>query len=81
MAESTQTEEARTFTPGEIADACGADPKAVRAFLRSNFSRPAEMKGKSWSIDAETAEQVIEHFTADESAESNENEVLEELED
>lgn len=61
--EDTETEaKASTVTPTEIAEATGADPKAVRAFLRANFARSKDMKGKSWALDADTAAKVIEHF-------------------
>lgn len=61
--------EVKTFTPSEIADATGADPKAIRAHLRANYTRPLEMKNKSWSISADVADAVIKHFTADETEE------------
>ena len=62
--------ETQTFTPSEIAEATGADPKAVRAYLRSNHARKPEMKGKSWQISAKVAEKVIQHFTASEEEET-----------
>lgn len=71
MAE-TETQEQTFVTPSEIADATGADPKAVRAYLRSNFSRSKDMKGKSWQIPAEVAEKVIAHFTDSEEDETEE---------
>ena len=61
-----ETEEVKTFTPAEIADATGADPKAIRAHLRANYTRPLAMKNKSWAIPADVADAVIEHFTASE---------------
>lgn len=67
-----EVEETQPITPSDIADATGADPKAVRAYLRSNFARDPGMKGKSWNIPSEIAAQVIEHFTATEDDESEE---------
>jgi hypothetical protein len=71
-----ETEEVRKpITPADIAEATGADPKAIRGYLRSNFPRPKDMKGKSWDIPAGVAEAVIEHFTASD----DEDEELEEV--
>lgn len=63
------TEVVKPITPGDIADATGADPKAIRAHLRSNFPRSKDMKGKSWNIPADVAAKVIEHFSPSEDEE------------
>lgn len=76
--ETEETEEVRKpITPADIADATGADPKAIRGYLRANHARPKEMKGKSWDIPPAVAEAVIEHFTPAEDA----DEELEEASD
>lgn len=61
--ETEETEDVRKpITPAQIALATGADPKAIRGYLRANFPRTPEMKGKSWDIPAEVAAKVIERF-------------------
>jgi hypothetical protein len=81
--ETEETEVHKPITPADIADATGADPKAIRGYLRANFPRSKEMKGKSWDIPAGVADKVIEHFrTKDEDVEVDEElEVIEELSD
>lgn len=67
------------MTPREIADATGADPKRIRAYLRANYPRALEVKGTRWAIPSEIAVAVIEHFEAGEEIEDEE--LDEELED
>jgi hypothetical protein len=61
--EVDETEEITSFTPSEVAGDLNVDPKALRAFLRSTFPRPLEMKNKSWVLTPEMASACIEHFT------------------
>lgn len=55
--------EVKSFTPSEIAEATGADPKRIRQYLRENYTREASMKGKSWSFNSEVAEDLITQFS------------------
>ena len=70
--ESETEETVKPITPADIADATGADPKAIRNHLRTNYARPKEMKGKSWDIPPKVAEAVIGHFTPAEEADEEE---------
>jgi hypothetical protein len=83
--ESEETEEARkVLTPSDLADLTGADPKAIRGWLRANFPRSKEMKGKSWDIPLVAWDAAVEYFTPsdDEDVEVDEElEVIEELSD
>jgi hypothetical protein len=71
-----QEVEVRTFTPSEIAEQTGADPKAIRAFLRANYTRPLEMKNKSWVVTEEMADALLAHFSPEEE-DVEEDEVVE----
>jgi len=51
-----------SYTPTELATELKVDAKRIRAYLRSNFTRPAEAKNTSWSLDANVAKDVREHF-------------------
>jgi hypothetical protein len=62
--EVIEEDEVESFTPSEVAKDLNVDPKALRAFLRSTFPRPLDMKNKSWVITPEMAAVCIEHFTA-----------------
>jgi len=53
---------AKTYTPNQLAKALDVSPKQLRAYLRANFTRPADAKGTSWVIDAATAKAVVAHF-------------------
>jgi hypothetical protein len=77
MAATKEKQEESFVTPTEIADATGADPKAVRAHLRARYPRALELKGTRWAIPANIAAAVIEHFEAGEEIEDEELEDLE----
>lgn len=51
-----------TMTPKELAAKLGTDPKKLRAFLRANFSRPAEAKNTSWIVGEDAQKAAAEHF-------------------
>ena len=71
--ETEETEARQPVTPSDIALSTGADPKAIRGWLRANFPRSKEMKGKSWDISDQAAAAVIEHFAP---SEDEEDEVI-----
>lgn len=52
-----------TITPKALAEELGIDPKRLRAYLRREHSRDAEVKGTTWAIPLDTAEAAREHFT------------------
>ena len=53
---------AKTYTPKQLANEIGCDPKSLRGFLRKTFARPAEAKNTSWLIDENAAKAAREHF-------------------
>jgi len=59
-----------TVTPNELADSVNRDPKAVRAFLRANFGRPADQKNARWEVDAKTQKAVKDHYASIDKARS-----------
>lgn len=60
----TEAEAPKTITPGQLAEEIGQDPKRVRAYLRTEFTRPDAEKNTSWALNAKTADAVRDHFTA-----------------
>jgi hypothetical protein len=50
------------ITPKALATELAIDPKRLRAFLRSQYTRPAEAKNTSWTITDEAAKAAREHF-------------------
>jgi hypothetical protein len=56
------------ITPKELAAKLEVDPKRLRAFLRANFTRPAEAKNTSWSIGPDAVKAATEHFAKSETA-------------
>ena len=54
----------KTLTPKALAEEIGVDPKALRAYLRSNHGRQAEAKGTSWTVPADVAREARKHFAA-----------------
>lgn len=76
--ETTEEETRKPITPADIAEATGADPKAIRGWLRANYTRPKAMHGKSWDVPAEAAEAAIRHFSPSEDEDAEE---LEEVSD
>lgn len=79
--EEAEEETPKPITPADIADATGADPKAIRGWLRANHPRPKGMKGKSWNIKPEVAQAVIEHFTASDDEDVEDEELVTEESD
>jgi len=67
---------AKTFTPKELANEIGCDPKSLRGYLRKNFQRANEAKNTSWIIPMEAANAAREHF-AKQRAVANANEATE----
>lgn len=49
-------------TPSDLASELHADAKAIRAFLRARFPRPATDHGAPWSLSPAEAEAVRERF-------------------
>lgn len=49
-------------TPKTLAEELQVDPKRLRAFLRANFARSAEVKNTTWNIADEAAKAAREHF-------------------
>lgn len=61
---SAKTKETpKAITPKALAEELNVDPKRVRSFLRSEFTRPGEAKNTSWLLDQETADAVRARFT------------------
>lgn len=62
--------EGDTFAPNAVAELLfGKDGsfqggKRVRAFLRATYTRPADAKGKTWTIDRTVAQATVDHFLA-----------------
>jgi predicted transcriptional regulator len=55
--------EKKSYTPTELANELGVDPKRVRAFLRQEFTRDPEAKNTSWNLSDEVAQAVRTRFT------------------
>lgn len=54
----------------EIAEATGASPKTIRAYLRRTHGRALEAKGSRWgeaksgyALDAKLTKELVERFT------------------
>jgi hypothetical protein len=62
--------EQETYTPDTLAlvlfgrEGAFKGAKSVRAHLRATYTRPIEMKNKSWILDRTVANEVFEHFLA-----------------
>lgn len=56
--------EANTMRPDALAKELGVTGKVLRAYLRRTFARPAEVKGTTWQLDADTVKATREHFAA-----------------
>jgi hypothetical protein len=75
MAKTTeQKEEATIVRPSDLAEELEVDAKRIRAFLRTEFTRPLEAKNSSWVLTEDQANAVREHFSADDSDEEDEDE-------
>jgi hypothetical protein len=53
---------AKTYTPKQLANEIGCDPKSLRGFLRKTFTRSIEAKNTSWLITEDAANAAREHF-------------------
>ncbi len=67
------------MTIKEIAEVTGANPKTIRAYLRRNATRDADVKGSRWgsakegySLTVKLSAALVEHFTSDEDEEATE---------
>jgi hypothetical protein len=61
-----------TIRPEDLAVELDVSGKAIRQYLRNNFTRSKEEKGTSWNLTEEMAVKVREHFTPSEDDESHE---------
>jgi len=56
---------ARTFRPEDLAKQLGLpNAKQLRAYCRTNFTRPDELKGTTWYLTEAQAKQVVTYFKA-----------------
>jgi len=53
-----------TQTPKQLAARMGISPKRLRAMLRTDRPRAAEMKGKKWELGDEEAKKIREEYKA-----------------
>ena len=53
-----------TQTPKQVAARMGISPKRLRAMLRAERPRVAEMKGKKWELGDEEAKKIREEYKA-----------------
>lgn len=51
-----------SIAPKQLAEELGVDPKRIRAYLRSNYSRDDSAKNTNWALTAEVANDVRKHF-------------------
>ena len=61
---------ATNMSVAEIAAATGANPKTIRAYLRRNATRSADVKGSRWgntkagyALSAKLTSELVDHFT------------------
>jgi hypothetical protein len=52
----------KTYTPKVLAAEIGCDPKSLRGFLRTNYTRAIEAKNTSWIITEDAANAARAHF-------------------
>lgn len=58
----TSNEGGDNMTPKQLANELKCDPKRLRAYLRANFTRPAEQKNTSWTIAPDAIKGARAHF-------------------
>ena len=58
------TTSTKTYRPEQLAKSLGISGKVVRAYLRKEFTRPADAKNTSWVLSAAQAKKTMEHFKA-----------------
>jgi hypothetical protein len=85
MAKNTQEVEEvevtpTTIRPEDLAEELEVSGKAIRQWLRSNFTRSKEEKGTSWNLTEEMAAKVREHFTPSEDESDESEDEIDELE-
>lgn len=56
------------LTPTALAEVIGVNPKVLRSYLRKVHTRPTDVKGTTWIIDADVADAAIAHFEAQRAA-------------
>jgi len=56
-------------TPSDLAEELDISPKSLRAWLRTNFSRPADAKGSRWVLTADQEKAARKHYTKPKTAE------------
>lgn len=67
-----------TYAPNDIAEAVfgreGAfqGGKRIRAYLRANYTRKPESKGKTWTLAPNVAQSVFDHFISERTSEVTE---------
>ena len=52
----------KTYRPEQLAEALGISGKVVRAYLRKEYTRPADAKGTTWVLTADQAKSTLAHF-------------------
>ena len=58
------TTEQKTLEPKALAARMGISPKRLRAMLRADRPRTAELKGKKWEINLELAKTIEKEYKA-----------------
>jgi hypothetical protein len=61
--DKAEVKEAAVIRPEDLAKELGVSGKQVRAYLRSEFTRPTEQKRSSWVLTPAQAEAVRVRFT------------------
>jgi hypothetical protein len=52
----------KTYRPEQLAEVLKVSGKQIRAFLRSEYPRPANQKNTSWELSEAQAKRVMAHF-------------------
>jgi len=52
----------KVIRPNELAKELGVDGKRVRAFLRTEFTRPTDAKNTNWELSPEMVTAIKERF-------------------
>lgn len=68
-------EDATPLRPNDLAKELNISPKSLRGWLRTNFTRPIEVKNTSWTLTPVMVEAARDHFSpSDEVDETDEDE-------
>ncbi len=51
------------ITPTELAETLSVSPKSLRAWLRTNFTRPLDAKNSRWYLSDVEVKAATEHYT------------------